>query len=150
MEVTDMILDVEQLVTTHELPTVALRSQMLQTRVEVLCFVAAEHPPFLQYYESPRAGTDVYAVMSSEQMVGVVLIEKEPRAAVTPTDGAIACLVIAERLRGERLGSAAIVACCNQLRAYGFQRVIAEWVWSIELYGRLGFQVWKTREIGTE
>jgi uncharacterized membrane protein len=88
--------------------------------------------------------------MQEELMVGVVLIEKYPRAALTPTDGAIACLITAARLRARRLGSAAIVACCRQLQAQGFERVRAEWVWSVAHYGRLGFRIWKTRDITPE
>lgn len=150
MEVTDMIFDVEQLVSVRALPTVTLRLQAPETRVAILEFVAVEHPPFSRYYESPRAGTDIYAVLNGELMVGAVLLEKAPRAAITPSDGAIACLIIAGRLCGQRLGSAAIVACCHRLRAQGFRRVIAEWVWRIALYNRLGFRVWKTRAITTE
>jgi ribosomal protein S18 acetylase RimI-like enzyme len=150
MEVTDMILDVGQLAINHDLPAITLMPQTPETRTAILRFVAAEYPQFSQYYESPRAGTSIYAVMHKGQMVGAVLIEKKPRAAESSTDGAIACLVTAEDLRRQGIGSAAIVACCMELREQGFIRVIAEWVASVELYRRLGFRIWKTREISLE
>src|SRR5688572_21651497 len=99
-----MILDVGQLATNHDLPAIALLPQSPETRGAILDFVAAEYPQFSQYYASPRAGTAVYAVMRAGQMVGAVLIEHKPRAAEAPTDGALACLVTAEHLRGQRLG----------------------------------------------
>jgi hypothetical protein len=46
-------------------------------------------------------------------------------------------------------GSAAIVACCRELHSRGFERVIAEWVVSVPLYERLGFRVWRIRDIDT-
>jgi len=150
MEVTAMILDFGQLDTDHALPAVTLRLQTSETRAGILRFVATEHARFSRYYESPPARTDVCAAMCKGQMVGSVLIEKEPKAAVTPTDGALACLVTAECPRGQRIGPETIVACCIELREQGFQRVIAEWVASIELYRRLGFRVWKTREMRLE
>ena len=27
----------------------------------------------------------------------------------------------------------------------GFERVLAEWVWSVQMYERLGFEFWRTR-----
>lgn len=150
MEVTDMILDADQQIISNDLPDVALRPLTQQTRTMILSFVKTEHVSFLQYYESPKVGTDVYMIMHNGEMVGAVLIEKQPGAAESTSDGAIACLIISKHFRGQRLGSAAIVACCNKLREIGFQRVIAEWVASIELYKRLGFRIWKTREIGSE
>ncbi len=150
IEVTDMILDIGQLDTGCTLPAVTLRLQTPETKAGILRFVATEHARFSRYYESPRVRTDVCAAMCKGQMVGSVLIEKEPKAAVTSTDGAIACLITAEALRGQGIGSAIIVACCIELRGQGFRRVIAEWVASIELYRRLGFRVWKTREMSLE
>jgi len=147
MEVTDMILDIAQLVTADDLPTVTLHLETPAIRAALRDFVAAEHPPFSRYYASPPAGTDMYAVMAGERLVGAVLLEQAPRSADLPTDGALACLVIAARLRGQRLGSAAIVTCCQRLGAQGCRRVIAEWVWSVALYSRLGFRIWKTRQV---
>lgn len=150
MEVTDMILDTNKLVTSNELPIVTLSLISPETREMILNFVKKEYESFLKYYEFPKAGTEVYAILYNNQMVGTVLLEKQPGAAVTNTDGAIACLVIAEHLRGRKIGSAAIIASCLKLQSLGYQRVIAEWVASIDLYKRLGFRVWKTREISSE
>lgn len=145
-----MILDTNKLVVGNDLPIVTLRLISPETREMILNFVKKEYESFLKYYESPKVGTEVYAILYNEQMIGTVLIEKQPNAAVTPTDGAISCLVISRHMRGKKLGSAAIVATCLELQSQGYQRVIAEWVASIELYRRLGFRVWKTREISLE
>lgn len=150
MLVTDMILDADQWAIPEELPEVTLRAQTPETRAEILAFVAAEHPSFSQYYKAPKEGTDVYAVTKQGQLVGAVLIEKQPGAAESSADGALACLVTAKHLRGQRLGSAAIVESALALRELGFRRVIAEYVASIELYSRLGFRVWRTRDVASE
>lgn len=147
MEVTDMILDTDKLVIDSKLPVVTLLLISPETRESILSFVKKEHASFLQYYETPKVGTYVYTILHEGQMVGSVLIEKQPDSADTSTDGAIACLIIAQHLRGQKIGSAAIAACCLKLKELGFRRVIAEWVASIELYKRFGFQFWKTREI---
>jgi ribosomal protein S18 acetylase RimI-like enzyme len=150
MEVTDMILDIDKLVINNKLSAVTLRIISPKTREMILNFVEKEYESFLKYYESPKVGTEVYAILYNNQMVGTVLIEKQPSAAVTKTDGAIACLVIAKHMRDKMFGSAAIVAACLELQSQGYQRVIAEWVASMNLYRRLGFRVWRTREISSE
>ncbi len=145
-----MILDVNELVVNDKLPDVTLYLLSTETRETILSFVKKEYESFLKYYKSPKVGTEVHAILHNNQMVGTVLIEKQPNAAEALTDGAIACLIIAENMRGKKFGSAAIVAACQELQSQGFQRVIAEWVASIDLYRRLGFRVWKTREISSE
>jgi hypothetical protein len=147
MEVTDMILDIAELETPDGLIEVTLARPTGGGRAEVLAFVRSEFGRFLRYYESPGPDTDVYAIASQERMIGTVLLERKPKAAVTQTDGALACLVIGQRWRRSGFGSAAVVASSRELERMGFQRVIAEWVASIGLYQRLGFRVWRTREI---
>jgi len=149
MKVTDMILDIDKLVNNNKLPTITLQLISPETKEAILNFVGKEYSSFLKYYETPKEGVDIYSVIYKGQMVGTVLLERQTSTAEASTDGAIACLIIAKHLRGQQIGSATIVASCLKLQSQGYQRVIAEWVASIDLYRRLSFRVWKTREISS-
>jgi GNAT superfamily N-acetyltransferase len=78
---------------------------------------------------------------------GTVLLERSPDAAEERTDGALACLIVADALRGHGIGTRAIAVAATALVQQGCKRVIAEWVASVPLYQRLGFTVWKQRTI---
>ena len=119
-------------------------------REAVLTLVGDNAPQFSEFYEKRPESTRVYGIERDGQLVGAVLIEERPRAAESPKDGALGALVVAKQLNGQGVGSAAIVRCCDILAERGFDRVIAEWVASVPLYKRLGFEVWKHREIAGE
>ncbi|MEQ7129490.1 GNAT family N-acetyltransferase [Actinopolymorpha sp. B11F2] len=145
-EVTDMILRVDDHVVPGG-PEVELLEVGPGSRAAVLALVSSEHGNFLQYYESPAVGTVVCGIYERDQLVGAVLLEYEPEARESRADAALAALVIAGRHRGRGIATAAIGAACRMLRAAGYRRVIAEWVWSRQAYERLGFRVWRTRSI---
>jgi GNAT superfamily N-acetyltransferase len=109
--------------------------------------VAHEHPPFLHYYESPTSGTTLCSVQHAGALVGGVLLERDPAAAESDRDAALAALFIAGNQRNRGLGSAAIVAASRLLLGEGYERVLAQWVWSVQLYERLGFEYWRTRSV---
>lgn len=118
-----------------------------QTDRAVLELVRKNAPQFSKYYSAPPLATGVHAIQHHGYLVGAVLLEAQPKAAETAHDGALGCLVVESHMNGQGIGSAAIVRCCERLAARGFRRVIAEWVASVPLYQRLGFVVWKQREI---
>ena len=139
MKITDMILEVGNLSTPSGLPDVQLIAQTPETRDGVLAFVEEQFSKFSQYYMAPPPTTTVYAIVHENTMIGTVLVEERPTAAVLDTDSAIACVVVDRSLNGQGFGSAAIVESCSELARRGFERVIAEWVASVSLYERLGF-----------
>lgn len=77
--------------------------------------------------------------------VGGVLLEREPDSAESQRDAALGALFISGKERDRGLGSAAIVAASRLLLNEGYERVIAQWVWRVSMYERLGYQVWRTR-----
>jgi GNAT superfamily N-acetyltransferase len=113
----------------------------------LLRLVAQEHPPFLPYYESPTSGTTLCSVQHAGVFAGGVLLEREPAAAESDRDAALAALFIAGNQRNRGLGSAAIVAVSRLLLSEGYERVLALWVWSVQMYERLGFEFWRTRSV---
>ena len=148
MDVTDMILYMGDLrETAGGAGDVSVEAWTPASTADVLAIVARSKPSFLRYFEDAPASTVVCAIRSGDTTIGAVLLETVPERAETPTDSALACLVIDPELQGRRLGTAAIVAICRELRSRGFNRVIAEWVISVTLYERLGFQVWRTRSV---
>jgi ribosomal protein S18 acetylase RimI-like enzyme len=150
LEVTDMILNVDDLRDPNGgAGDVTVEAWTPACASDVLALVARGKPSFLPYFENAPASTVICAVLRGNTTVGAVLLETVPERAEMPTDGALACLVIDPERRGQRLGTAAIVAICREFRACGFDRVIAEWVVSVTLYERLGFQVWRTRRISS-
>lgn len=150
IEVTDMILEANDLQRPSGMPKVTLEVMTDATRRTIIDFVRREHDTFTRYYETPKYGTTVCQVKYDGHMIGAVLLERIPDAAESPSDGALACLVISEAMRGEGLGSAAITAAAEALILQGCSRVIAEWVASVALYERLGFKFWKRRTITTD
>jgi GNAT superfamily N-acetyltransferase len=147
MQVTDMILDVDDLRIPANLNQIELTPQAHGEHSDILNFVASEHSRYVQYFETPPPTTTVCSVMRDGRRIGAVLLEENPAAAESPEDAALACLVITNPLRGEGLGTRAIAACARELQSRGFKRVIAEWVASVALYERLGFRIWTIREI---
>ena len=55
----------------------------------LLRLVAQEHPQFLRYYESPTSGTTLCSVQHAGDLVGGVLLEREPAAAESDRDAAL-------------------------------------------------------------
>lgn len=147
MLVTDMIWTSGRLPTVDVLPDVLLMERRPGERSAVRVLVQENAPQFLKFYDDPPETTRVYGIERSGRLVGTVLLEDRPRAAETRHDGALGALVVSKHMNGQGIGSAAIVRCCETLAGRGFDRVIAEWVASVPLYERLGFDVWKHREI---
>jgi ribosomal protein S18 acetylase RimI-like enzyme len=148
LEVTDMILNVSDLRETGDIASgVSIAAWTSTTAPDVLAVVARGKPSFLTYFENAPESTVVCAIRRGGDTVGAVLLDTVPERAERPTDGALACLVIDPELQGHGLGTAAIVAICREMSARGFDRVIAEWVISVPLYERLGFRVWRIRNI---
>jgi GNAT superfamily N-acetyltransferase len=145
--VTDMIIGTRDLRIPPGQPEVTLVAQLPSTRAAVLALVERHHPGFTEYFRTPPAGTTICQVVLDGDVVGAVHVEVAPRSAESAADGALGCLVVVEEARGRGVGSAAIAACVAELGRAGFDRVIAEWVASVPLYERLGFTVWRTREV---
>lgn len=141
-----MILAVGQLIVPDE-PAVELVDAQRSERDDLLRMVAVEHARFSPYYESPGPATTPYAITAAGHMVGGVLLQRRPEAAESKDDAGLAALYIHTARRNQGLGSVAIGAAAQLLADEGFQRIIAEWVWSIPMYERLGFQVWRTRTV---
>lgn len=141
-----MVLNVRQLIVPAG-PVVRLTHARQEQRDDLLQLVATEHAPFVPYYESPGPSTTPYAIMRTGDMVGGVLLQRSPEAAESTDDAGLAALFIRAARRDQGLGSVAIAAAVRLLAGEGFQRIIAEWVWSIPMYQRLGFQFWRTRRV---
>lgn len=143
LEVTDMFVTAPNLVASVE-PAVHVVEVEPGER-SLLRLVAEEHPPFLSYYEDPTTGTTLASIEHAGAFVGGVLLERQPSAAESDRDAALAALFIAGDQRDHGLGSAAIVAASRLLLHEGYDRVLAQWVWSVKMYERLGFEFWRTR-----
>lgn len=143
-EITDMVLTLTDLVRPDG-PVVEVAPVDEDGRVEVLEFVAAEHEPFLRYYRDAGVATEVCAVREGGDVVAAVLVEHRPELGTSERDAGLGCLVVARCHRGRGLASAALAEVARLLWAQGYERVIAEWVWSTAAYARLGFVVLRTR-----
>jgi GNAT superfamily N-acetyltransferase len=146
LEVTDMFVTAARLVAPID-PVVEIVEVDSSERGGLLRLVAQEHPPFLQYYQTPGQGTAPCAVRHAGATVGGVLLEREYEGAESDRDAALGALFISSKDRNRGLGSAAIAATARLLLDEGYERVLAEWVWTVAIYERLGFQVWRTRLI---
>ncbi len=146
LEVTDMALCVRNLAVPGG-PAVDLVHAESDERNNLLRLVESEHSPFLPYYQSPSADTTACAIKTTDGMVGGVLLQRPDNALESRQDAAIAALFIARQQRNRGLGSAAIAAAAQMLANEGFERIIAEWVWSVQMYQRLGFAFWRTRRV---
>jgi predicted N-acetyltransferase YhbS len=149
VEVTDMIMRSQALHLAGS-DSIDLRAVAGNELDAVKQLVRSEHPRFSGYFESPKPNTTVCAIQHEDVLIGAVLLEGTPDAAESSKDAALACLVVHHDLRNKGIGSMAIIACCNALFRRGFERVIAEWVASVPMYKRLGFDIWRTRVIDPE
>ena len=147
LDVTDMILNSGDLRVPTAGPLIAFEPMKSVDRDAVMQFVQTEHPTFGKFYLAPKEGATVFVVNADGVLAGTVLLERSPEAAEFATDGALACVITASALRNKGIGSATIAACSSELLSQAFTRVIAEWVASIPLYERLGFKIWRTRQI---
>jgi GNAT superfamily N-acetyltransferase len=66
------------------------------------------------------------------------------RKAIGDRCGGLGPIGIASDLRGRGLGSALLVLALRHLRGLGIERAVIDWTTLTDLYGRFGFDVWRT------
>jgi GNAT superfamily N-acetyltransferase len=142
-----MLLNADDLVRPDFAQAVLVQAATAEVRPVLLHFVAAQHPDFSTFYESPKPQTTALGAWVDGQLVGAVLLEEEPESADSGADAALACVVIDHQLRSKGYGSAVIHEVCQLAIARGYRRIIAGWVASESLYSKLGFHRWRTREV---
>lgn len=84
-----MVVTVQQLIAPVE-PAVELAHAQQNQGDDLLRLVAAEHTPFLPYYESSGPATAPYAITYTGHMVGGVLLQRRPEAAESKDDAGLA------------------------------------------------------------
>jgi beta-N-acetylhexosaminidase len=138
-------------------PTITLRQASPEDAPAILAFEGLHFPRWLPYYQHMLAfGGESDVVVAQERSQGIVGASciDDPRAPWWQEDirwlsllgeqtGGIGLLGVAEPMRAQGIGLALAARVTEALHKRGLTNSYIGWAWPVDLYGRLGYQMWQ-------
>jgi beta-N-acetylhexosaminidase len=140
---------------------VALRIADEQDLSDILAFVAAEFPEWLDAYRSIAGLGDYDDILlahdAGQRLVGALVMYTERsnpqrgdvvwQTLLGDRPGALGVVGVAEDARRLGIGSALVARSTELLKARGAAYSFIGWTWALDFYGKLGYTTWRAYEM---